>query len=44
MFLYLPFQAVHVPWDDLEGLHPDGITEEYLDKDTYDYISNTFEV
>jgi hypothetical protein len=44
MFLYLPFQAVPVPWNDLEGLYPDGIPEEYLDKDTYDYISDTFEV
>lgn len=44
MFLYLPFQAVHVPWDDLEDLYPDGIPEEYVEQDTYDYISNEFEV
>jgi arylsulfatase B len=41
MFLYLPFQAVHIPWTG--DLYPNGIPENYLNKKTYNYIYDTFD-
>jgi hypothetical protein len=44
LFLYLPFQAVHDPFADPLGSMTEGITQDYLDADTYNYIITQFEV
>ena len=42
MFLYLAFQAVHSPFSDTNSAYPKAIPEEYLDADTYSYITDTY--
>jgi arylsulfatase A-like enzyme len=38
-FLYIAFQAVHDPFDDIGGKYSDGIPKDYLDDDTYEQVS-----
>ena len=39
MFMYLSFQAVHVPFGDIHGSYPAGIPDSYVDSEVLKYIS-----
>lgn len=40
LFLFMSFQAVHDPFDDIQGVHEMGIPKEYIDEaDIYEYIN-----
>ena len=43
MFLYIAFQAVHDPFDDIDGLADDGLTEIDVGTDVYTYLNETID-